>query len=339
MLAEHEIGLGEADVLGPHDLVGPRLLEHAVLVDAGLVGEGVAADDRLVALHLNAGDRRDQPAGGHEPWAVDPRVGVVVILPDAQGHDDLFERAIARPLADAVDRAFDLSGAVLDAGQAIGHGQAEVVVAMHADHGLVDVRHAIHEIADHVAHVGRRGVADRVGNVDGRGPGVDRRFDHPAEEIRLGAGGVLGRELDIVAIADRPLDAGDGAADDLVLVHLQLELAMDGAGGEKDVDPRRRGLLERLPGPIDVGVVGAGEAANGRAADVRGDIADRFEIARRSDREPGLDHVDPQVPQGLGDLHFLGQIHARARRLLAVAERGVEDSDHSRFRHDDLLDR
>ena len=46
VLAQHQVGLGEADVLGPHDLVGGALLEHAVLMDAGLVGKGVAADDR-----------------------------------------------------------------------------------------------------------------------------------------------------------------------------------------------------------------------------------------------------------------------------------------------------
>ncbi len=66
--------------------------------------------------------------------AVDPRVGVVEIVARAQGHHDFFERAVAGPLADAVDRAFDLPGAVFDARQAVGHGQAQIVVAMHADH-------------------------------------------------------------------------------------------------------------------------------------------------------------------------------------------------------------
>ena len=87
----------------------------------------------------------------------------------------------------------------------------------------------------------RRGVADRVGDVDRRGPGVDGRLDDLAEEVELGAGGVLGRELDVVAIADGPLHAGDGPRDDLLLVHLELELAVDRAGGEKDVNPRLLG--------------------------------------------------------------------------------------------------
>ena len=96
------------------------------------------------------------------------------------------------------------------AGQAVGHGQAQVVVAVDADHGLVDVRHALAERADHVGHVGGRGVADRVGDVDRGGAGVDGRLDHLAEEVGLGAGGVFGRELDVGAVAGRPLHAGHG---------------------------------------------------------------------------------------------------------------------------------
>ena len=64
------------------------------------------------------------------------------------------------------------------------------------------------------------GVADRVGNVDRRGAGLDGRLDDLGEEIQLGAGGVLGRELDVVAVALGPLDALDGPADDLLLGHL-----------------------------------------------------------------------------------------------------------------------
>ena len=41
-----------------------------------------------------------------------------------------------------------------------------------------------------------------------------------AEEVELGAGGVLGRELDVVAVALGPLHALDGPLDDLVLGHL-----------------------------------------------------------------------------------------------------------------------
>ena len=34
VLAEHEFGFGDADILGAHDFVGAAMLEHAVLMDA-----------------------------------------------------------------------------------------------------------------------------------------------------------------------------------------------------------------------------------------------------------------------------------------------------------------
>ena len=49
-LAHRQAGAREAHRLRGHDLVGERVLEHAVLVDARLVREGVAADDGLVGL-------------------------------------------------------------------------------------------------------------------------------------------------------------------------------------------------------------------------------------------------------------------------------------------------
>ncbi len=47
-MAHDERGLACADRLGTHDFVGSGVLQHAVLVDAGLVREGVGADDGLL---------------------------------------------------------------------------------------------------------------------------------------------------------------------------------------------------------------------------------------------------------------------------------------------------
>ena len=59
----------------------------------------------------------------------------------------------------------------------------------------------------------------------------------------------------------------------------------------------------------------------------RGDGPDRLEVADRGDREPRLDDIDAQPGERPGHLELLGQIHARARRLLAVAQGRVEDPD------------
>ena len=66
-------------------------------------------------------------------------MNAVELLPDLERHDDLFERGIAGALADAVDGALDLARSVLDAGERVGDGQAEIVVAVNAEDGLVDI--------------------------------------------------------------------------------------------------------------------------------------------------------------------------------------------------------
>ena len=60
-LPEHDLRGLLADGRGVDDLVGLAVLEHAVLVDAGLVRERVAADDGLVVLDRVAGQAGHQP--------------------------------------------------------------------------------------------------------------------------------------------------------------------------------------------------------------------------------------------------------------------------------------
>ena len=64
-----------------------------------------------------------------------------------------------------------------------------------------------------------------------------------------------------------------------------------------------------------------------RALDLAGDRLDGLEVAGRGDREAGLDHVDAQPRELLGDLELLGGVQRDAGRLLAVAQRRVEDVD------------
>jgi hypothetical protein len=177
------------------------------------------------------------------------------------------------------------------------------------------------------------GIADGVGDVDRRRPGLDRRRDDLAEEVDLGPSGVFGAELDVVADRLRAADALDGPPDDLGAGHLELVFTVDRRRGEEDVDPRRLRVLEGLPGPIDVAVVTPGEAADGGPGHFGRDGPDGLEVPLRSDREPGLDDVDTEGRQGTGHLHLLGHVHACARRLLAVAQRRVEDPDPIRVGH------
>jgi len=71
--------------------------------------------------------------------------------------------------------------------------------------------------------------------------------------------------------------------------------------------------------------MGARQGGDDRALDLPCDRLHRLEVAGRRDREPGLDDVDPETRQLLGDLELLRDVEGDARRLLAVAQRGVED--------------
>ena len=66
VLAEHDVVRGDADGRRRHDLVGQRIGHHAVLVDAGLVREGVGADDGFVGRAAEADELGEQLAGGVE---------------------------------------------------------------------------------------------------------------------------------------------------------------------------------------------------------------------------------------------------------------------------------
>ena len=72
-LAQRELVRVPAHVLRAHDLVGFAVLEHAVLVNAGLVRERIRADDRFVRLHREAGDAGDELRRREDLRGVDPR--------------------------------------------------------------------------------------------------------------------------------------------------------------------------------------------------------------------------------------------------------------------------
>ena len=208
--AEHQRRLGHADVLRPHDLVGPPVLEHPVLVDAGFVREGVAADDRLVGLHAFARQFRQQLTRWIQLPGDDARLDRHPVGTHAGRHDDLLEGGVAGALADAVDRALDLPGARADGRERVGDGEAEVVVAMGTEDRAVGVGHPLDDRLEEAGDLVRRRVSDGVGQVDRRRAGIDDGLDDATQEIQVAARGVFGRELDVVGVAARARDGIDG---------------------------------------------------------------------------------------------------------------------------------
>ena len=79
-LPHHHPALDQTDRLGSHDLVCALLLQQPVLMDAGGVGEGIGADDRLVRLDHHARDLADEATGLGNLLGADPRIRLVEIL-------------------------------------------------------------------------------------------------------------------------------------------------------------------------------------------------------------------------------------------------------------------
>src|SRR5262249_37860241 len=151
--------------------------------------------------------------------------------------------------------------------------------------------------------------------------------DAAAEEVVLGAGAVLAAPLDVVGILSGARHRRDHHLVDLFRLHLQLPLHVDRRGRDEGVDAAAPGRLDGFAGAVDVGLAGAGKAADDGVLRALGDLAYGVEVAFRCDGEAGLDDVDAHLVEELGDFELLLMRHGGAGRLLAVAQRGVEYDD------------
>src|SRR5713101_5049927 len=103
MLAEHDLIRRHANLLWSDDFVSDGTLEYAVLMDARLMGEGIAANNGLVPLHWDSRQPREHLSCGIEFFGTNVRVDPQCIATEVDRHHDLFQRGIASALADAVD--------------------------------------------------------------------------------------------------------------------------------------------------------------------------------------------------------------------------------------------
>ena len=205
-----------------------------------------------------------------------PHPEVLAARPD--DHGDLLERAVARPLADPVHRDLDLACSVLDTGERVRHREPEVVVAVGGDDDVIG--HGVPNDAHELTELARRGVPDRVGDVDGGGAALDREPEAREQEVELGPRGVLGAELHVVGVALRERDVLADRVQHLLVRHLQHGAHLDVARGDERVDAPALGALQRLRRTFDVTRGGPRERGDHRAMDGIGDLADRLELAR-----------------------------------------------------------
>src|SRR5271170_4770766 len=120
VFAEDEVRANDTDRRRRHDLVGEWVSHHAVLMNAGLVCEGVGSDDSFVRGATEADELAEELARRVELVHLDVVGMGELIAADHQGRGYLFERCISGTFADAVDGALHLTGAALNSGKRVG---------------------------------------------------------------------------------------------------------------------------------------------------------------------------------------------------------------------------
>ena len=241
--------------------------------------EGVLADDGLIILDREAGNAADHRRRAGEISCVDAGLVRQRIAAHLHCHHDLFQRGVSGALTQTVDGALDLAHAIGNTGEGVRHGKAQIIVAVRRPDHLVRVRNVFDQTADEVAILVWMRIADRVGHVDCGRAGGNRGVDTFAEEVKLGARGILGAPLDII---DKVAGLGDRAPhrfEHRVRPHFQLVLHVHGARGDEGVDARARCLADGFAAAVDVGGGGAGEAADHRTGRLGGDGADGGEVS------------------------------------------------------------
>jgi hypothetical protein len=121
----------------------------------------------------------------------------------------------------------------------------------------------------------------------------------------------------------------------LVLVEVG-DRAVERRGADEGVDAGRAGVrTASQQRSMSLKLARARPQTEGVAGGA-GDLAHGAEVALGGDREARLDDVHAHLVEEAGDLELLLVGHGGAGRLLAVAERGVEDADAVGGGHDEI---
>src|SRR4030042_6017770 len=104
----------------------------------------MGTDNRLVWLDYKAGQFAYQPACFIKLGSI--YIGIQInkkVLSGFNRHNNLFQRSIPSPFTNTIYSTFCLSGPYTYSLKAVSHRQTKVVMAMHANHCLVDIRYIL----------------------------------------------------------------------------------------------------------------------------------------------------------------------------------------------------
>eukprot|EP00955_Chlamydomonas_euryale_P008138 86396-Chlamydomonas_euryale.AAC.6 len=159
---------------------------------------------------------------------------------------------------------------------------------------------------------------------------------HLVQELWIRAASILWAELNVgAAKAAQVLHGSDRVVNDFLAAHAQLVLHVDLAGGDERVHARQLRALNGVPRALQVRNPGATQTTDDRhvaiftdiVADHVGDLLHRQEIIIGSDRKSGFNYVNAELGELARNVELLFGRERGTGRLLAVAQRGVENAD------------
>src|SRR5712692_9279673 len=205
--------------------------------------------------------------------------------------------------------------------------EAQVVVAMGAEGDSRRVAEILAHGAEHRGVLLRNGVAHRVGQIEDCGAGAKCGIARLAKKFGIAAAGIFGGKLHF---GDAPAPAAyhrGNSLEGLRARQIQLVAQVQIGSRQENMQARLGGGLQRFDGSVHITLARAGERGNAAGADFAGHTADSFKLAARGNREAGLDDVHAKLFELAGQPELFLDVHGEARRLLAVTQGGVKNTD------------
>lgn len=156
-------------------------------------------------------------------------------------------------------------------------------------------------------------------------PGVDDGFHDLGQEVQVRAGGVFRGKFHVLDELSGAGHAFRRHAQDFRFRLLQLELHVQFAGGQEDVDARAVACRFQGPGRrFNVRLDAAGQPGDAAFLDFRGDGMHRFKVSVRDAGKSCFNDVHSESFHLTGHFQFFTEVHGRSGALFSIAKGGVK---------------
>ena len=198
-------------------------------------------------------------------------------------------------------------------------------MAVNGPNGLIGVIDVFTQITNKSAELGRNCVSDGIRNIDRRCAFANRRFNDAVKEFRLRARSVFARKLDIVGVFLCDANGFNSTKDYLLRRHVELLLHVKRRSCNERMYAASRSGGNSLAGFSHIGRICSGKRTNRGVANHLGNCADGFKVSGRGSSKTGLDHINAEKFELLGDTEFILRAHACARALFSVTKGCIEN--------------